>query len=158
MKYYISCPVSVDYEQIVLTEKLIKTHDPKAQVEYWERNSVYSEGWIEECDVFIILFPANRFRYVASCLPTGVLREFKKARVLRKKIYLVYRSETIRRISIYNTEHNIISDIIEGIPGTGNKLFLEINTQLDHNKYPLTPQECYPAPTMQEKRLLLFLK
>lgn len=161
MKYYISCPVSVDYQQILLTEKLIKEKDSKAKVGYWDRRQFYYENGVKNCDTFIIILPDNEFSYKVSKLPSGVLREYNQARYLDRTIYLGYKSRTTGYMNIYNIKYSFDSGILQGIPGTGNNLFLSIQEKIqleDLRKNTLTPEECYPVPTMQEKRLLLFLK
>jgi len=158
MKYYISCPVSVDYENILYVEELIRQNDSDAQVIYWERNSLYRDYWIEECDHFIIMLPDNKFECVVENLPSGVLRELRRAEKMKKSICMAYKNITYKKWNIYNTCRSMFS--IGGLAGTPNRVFSNLPKvpQVESKKYPLTPKECYSAPTMQEKRLLLFLK
>lgn len=94
--------------------------------DHWKPGWVYDNQSIDKADIFIFTHPNNAFKFNVKTLPSGVYREFNKAKTLDKKMYLAYKT-TDGCIRYYDiTEAN---GIVSGIAGTTHSLatFLEKN-------------------------------
>lgn len=109
---YISCPMNVDYRHLEDVVFAIE-HHTHIKPNWWNRMT-YVSNCVDECDIFVLILPNNKFNSEKVMLPIGCRKELELAEKLGKKVFIAYRST--HGINIYKT--NITNRMIEAIAGT----------------------------------------
>lgn len=123
MKVYVSCPMVVPQTTLDKILKELNASNDILALAY-PRGEMYTTRNLEESDALVIVHPENKFKFNQRTLPNGVLKEFNRARLLAKKIYLCYFPQTGNNVPyFYSIDYEVTNGNISGIAGTSGSLF-----------------------------------
>lgn len=139
---YISCPISIS--QSTLDEIRDRAaYKNQMYAHYWERDSYYQNGIVQNADRVIIVHPKGAFKFNIKSLPTGVQKEFATALNYGKDTYLAYKSTSINPgWNFYKVTFDAHTGEISGIPGSTNVYFNDLPIEkLDESKEVWTKED-----------------
>ena len=127
MKAYISIPgseleVGPERYTVITQDAVKKLINNRINPVYWDRSkpNVYDTKWLDEADVVIFALPNNAFTATVASMPIGCRRELKRARLLGKKIYIVYQVAS-GDYHFYKAE--VKNGWINGISGSSSMIY-----------------------------------
>jgi hypothetical protein len=129
---YLSVPVAISNRDGFLRDTMhsLKKINEDLSIEFWRPGFMYKDH-VSNTDVFVFTHPTNGFKFNKESLPSGVIREYERAKALGKKILLAYRtaSDGIKFYEIDDSNH-----FISGIVGTTNSLFIHLDKLYQDSK------------------------
>lgn len=124
-RIYIICPLSIPTPILSAIANKVRTKK-NVEVTHYDRGKIYSSENIEKADAVVIILPSAVFKCSMSILPAGSHKELQYAIDAKKPIYLGYQSLAGPNIYEFNYSN---PDCIQGIAGTTNKFFNDINVK-----------------------------
>lgn len=126
---YLSLPVELKNRKAIVKEICDKldtycnTKGDNVEVKHYIPGQFYNSLVVNECDVFVFTDINMPWNITVNLLPSGVRKELKKAMLLRKPIYYIYRNKE-EELNMYHCMYNPV-DIqnIQPIAGTTSHLY-----------------------------------